>query len=363
MKRRTIEVFSLSFLDCICCGFGALILLFVLVNASKKEQRRVVVQDLSSEVSKVERLIVEGQRNRVEARNTLEKTKEQLLLAQGRSETILREVESNRVEIARYQNQTLATRESVNKLKADLKSLEEGKKRLEAGGPAKEDGGDKVAKFPGEGDRHYLTGVKMGGQRVLILVDASASMLSDKLVDIIRLRNLPEAQRRNAPKWRQGVRTVEWLVAQLPVEAQFQVYTFHETAQPLLADAPPGWLEVKDAARLNAVMPAMRALVPDGGTSLARAFEAAKALKPAPDNIFLLTDGLPTQGAGRRAEGKVSGSRRLKLFNDALEIADRGVPMNILLFPMEGDPLAASAFWRLATRTRGSMLCPSEDWP
>ena len=29
-ERRPTEVFSLSFLDCICCGFGAIILLFVL---------------------------------------------------------------------------------------------------------------------------------------------------------------------------------------------------------------------------------------------------------------------------------------------------------------------------------------------
>ncbi len=29
-KNRNIEAFSLSFLDCICCGFGAIILLLVL---------------------------------------------------------------------------------------------------------------------------------------------------------------------------------------------------------------------------------------------------------------------------------------------------------------------------------------------
>ena len=29
-RRRDIEAFSLSFLDCICCGFGAIILLLVL---------------------------------------------------------------------------------------------------------------------------------------------------------------------------------------------------------------------------------------------------------------------------------------------------------------------------------------------
>ena len=32
-RRRAIEVFSLSFLDCICCGFGAVILFYVIISA------------------------------------------------------------------------------------------------------------------------------------------------------------------------------------------------------------------------------------------------------------------------------------------------------------------------------------------
>ncbi|HKK19398.1 MAG TPA: hypothetical protein VJ952_12030 [Opitutales bacterium] len=34
IKRRKIEVFSLSFLDCLCCGFGAILLLFILTIGS-----------------------------------------------------------------------------------------------------------------------------------------------------------------------------------------------------------------------------------------------------------------------------------------------------------------------------------------
>lgn len=34
VKRREVEVFSLSFMDCICCGFGAIILLMVLTDVS-----------------------------------------------------------------------------------------------------------------------------------------------------------------------------------------------------------------------------------------------------------------------------------------------------------------------------------------
>jgi hypothetical protein len=34
IKRRAIEVFNLSFLDCLCCGFGAILLLFILTIGS-----------------------------------------------------------------------------------------------------------------------------------------------------------------------------------------------------------------------------------------------------------------------------------------------------------------------------------------
>lgn len=36
IRRRQIEVFSLSFLDCLCCGFGAILLLFILSIGSGK---------------------------------------------------------------------------------------------------------------------------------------------------------------------------------------------------------------------------------------------------------------------------------------------------------------------------------------
>ncbi|HYC69986.1 MAG TPA: vWA domain-containing protein [Opitutaceae bacterium] len=40
IHRRQIALFSLSFLDCICCGFGAIILLFVLTMGSQTEAMR-----------------------------------------------------------------------------------------------------------------------------------------------------------------------------------------------------------------------------------------------------------------------------------------------------------------------------------
>jgi hypothetical protein len=93
------------------------------------------------------------------------------------------------------------------------------------------------------------------------------------------------------------------------------------------------------------------------------AFKALKEMKPAPDNIFLLTDSLPTMGAEKPWGKRVSGKKRLGYFNDAVDALPSGIPVNIILYPMEGDPTAAVSFWKLAKNSRGSFFCPSKDWP
>lgn len=45
IRRRQTQVFSLAFLDCICCGFGAVILIFVLsVDSHEKEKLQALVE-------------------------------------------------------------------------------------------------------------------------------------------------------------------------------------------------------------------------------------------------------------------------------------------------------------------------------
>jgi len=107
----------------------------------------------------------------------------------------------------------------------------------------------------------------------------------------------------------------------------------------------------------------MQRLVPEKGTSLLNAFGAIKQMRPAPDNIFLLVDGLPTMGAEKPWRKRVTGKKRHSLFEQARKQLSAGVPVNIILYPMEGDPMAADAYWRLAKKTRGSFFCPAADWP
>jgi hypothetical protein len=363
MKRKNLNVFSLSFLDIITCGLGAIILLFVLVNAKSAARRDTVTADLRAEVDRIEDQVLDGKKQLIRSRNVLEKTLAELVKTQGLSRQVIDTFKDKKVELADSDKDTLASKTHVNELKADLKSLEEDVKRLRAGAKARDELGSKLRPFPGHGDRQYLTDLKMGGRRIFILVDSSASMLAETIVGVIRRRNLRIQEKLNSPKWRQTVKTIEWLTTQLPSTSKFQVYTFNESAGPLIAGTNGTWLNAGEVDKLNQTVARMRKLVPQKGTSLLNAFNAISEMKPAPDNIFLLSDSLPTMGAKKTWGKRVSGKKRLRLFNAAIRRLPSRVPVNIILYPMEGDPYAASAFWKLAKDTRGSFFCPSKDWP
>jgi hypothetical protein len=53
-ERRPFEVFSLSFLDVVCCGFGAIILLFVLNKMGEPAALERAQQDLSGLLARLE---------------------------------------------------------------------------------------------------------------------------------------------------------------------------------------------------------------------------------------------------------------------------------------------------------------------
>ncbi|MDJ0987257.1 MAG: hypothetical protein QNJ26_17085 [Desulfobacterales bacterium] len=362
MKRRAVNVFNLSFLDIITCGLGAVILLFVLVNAKSAAQRDSITSDFRAEAERVEQEVLDAKKELVLARNTLEQTEAQRVRTEGLSRKIIEILEQKKVELSDRQEDTLATTEHVNKLKADLKSIEEELKRLRAGAKTEDDQGSRLRKFPGEGDRQYLTDLKMGGKRIFILVDASASMLDETVVGVIRRRNLSAKEKLKSPKWQQTVATVNWLATQLPSTSQFQIYAFNEDASPLLAGTAGAWLDAGNVDQLNQAANGIRSVIPQKGTSLLNAITALRTMKPAPDNIFLLTDGLPTMGKGKPWRKRVSSDKRLSLFKAAIGELPKA-PVNVILYPMEGDPLAADAYWRLAKRTRGSFFSPSKDWP
>jgi len=146
--------------------------------------------------------------------------------------------------------------------------------------------------------------------------------------------------------------------------AQFQMFAFNNEAWTLVEGSDGDWVPVGEGKELSAAVNRLKVTVPQSGTSLYNAFAALSKLSPKPDNIYLLTDGLPTQSRVPPVREKlIRPTDRFKYFQAARNQLPIRVPVNVILFPMDGDPAAAGHFWRLAIDTRGSFLTPSADWP
>lgn len=360
-KQRTFDPVSLSFLDVISCGFGAVVLIFLVLDHSTSRENSTADPALAAEIDLLDQEIREGEEGKVVIRNTISEVDLQMVRAQGLATQIQQEINTFLEELAEMENETLADEESVEKLKADIESLEEELERLRA---AEEDmTGNNIRQFIGDGNRQYLTGLILGGNRILILVDISGSMLDNTIVNIIRRRNMPESERLNAPKWQQVLKTVDWLTTQLPVPSQYQIYVFNDEIRPLLPGTDGQWLEVADAEQLTSAVEALKATVPANGTNLEKVFAAIAAMPSPPDNVYLLTDGLPTLGSRGPASGTISGRDREELFERALREVPKNIPVNVIMLPLEGDPAAPGWYWQLAMESGGSFMMPSPDWP
>jgi hypothetical protein len=351
LKQRRINAFSLSFLDIMACGFGAVTLLFLILRHS------VVVEvqpdpRLQAEVEMLRQDVTHAEQERTELLNSIEELELQLVDARGLSSRYLTDLEEAEESIQADPEERIAMlRRQVEELESETDKMEE------------VEFGDKVRQFLGEGNRQYLTGLVLGGERVMILVDGSASMLADTVVNAVRRRNMEPEKRIQSPKWQWTVRTVEWLLAQLPPSSRFQVYVFNTDTFPSTAGTEGEWLDAADSLQLEEAVEGLRAFAPDGGTSLENALVGLKDFAEKPDNLFLLTDGLPTQGKQPPGSAMVSGEQRRRNFLSAVGQLPAGIPVNTILFPMEGDLEAAAMFWQFAMTTRGAFIAPSRDWP
>ncbi len=94
-RRRDIDIFSLSFLDCICCGFGAIILLFVLSKFAEPVVIEQIKENMQAEMVRLEKELFEIRgstqilnRDLTAKKEQLSKEKEKLARLQGDLSTI-----------------------------------------------------------------------------------------------------------------------------------------------------------------------------------------------------------------------------------------------------------------------------------
>jgi len=345
-----------------CCGFGAVILLFMIINSQIKNQVNLEQTYPENKANQLKFDLLETRKRLVLAKNSFKDLDQQNIAIENEMDQMLLLLMQLKKELEDESIDSFARNKSIEKLKSDIEKLNEERERMLAVASRATSGGQ-VRSFTGDGDRQYLTGLKVGGERILILIDTSASMLDRKIINILRRRNMSDEVKLRSVKWRQAVSSVDWLAAQFPKESQFQIYTFNNMTKSVIGESDGDWVDVGDGKELDDAIKALRRTIPQNGTNLKDAFAVINELNPRPDNVILLIDSLPTMNKAETDRGMITGQERLNLYYEAETEIPSGIPMNILLYPMEGDYNAAIAYWLLAYRTGGSFMSISKDWP
>ena len=361
-KRRDSNVFSLSFLDIMSCGFGAVILIFIVIQHGSEATPQEANRAIMAEIERIEVEVKDETERLVQLKNTVQEKDDAIATTEETILAILKQIRDLEQQIANIQTEGASNEQSIEELKSELQELEKEAASLQSS--VTEQTGSDSRSFVGDGDRQYLSGVHLGGENILILLDASASMLDKTIVNIIRRRNMSLEQKLESPKWQRALATVDWVVANIPRSANVQLFGFNETAWPAVAGSEGSWIRAEDRADVEQALEGLRGVEPKGGTSLYNAFTLTRQLVPQPDSIFLIVDSLPTMGAQASQNTRiVSSGDRVRFFSEALNELPQNIPVSVILFPMEGDPIAAPSFWRLAQITGGAFLSPPEDWP
>ena len=199
------------------CGFGAVVLVFLIIDHSIEDEIQTVNADTLSEVDLLDEDIREGEAGLVRLRNAIDQADLEIVEAKGRASRITEQLDEFEALIAALEEQDVSENADVEARKAEINRLEDEVRKLREAAEA--DGGRSAREFTGDGNRQYLTGLNLGGSRIAILFDVSSSMLHQEVVNIIRLRNMDPAQQRNAAKWVRALDTLDWLTAQLPIGA------------------------------------------------------------------------------------------------------------------------------------------------
>jgi septal ring factor EnvC (AmiA/AmiB activator) len=189
-QKREFNILSMSFLDAITCAFACVILVYMIITANFDTQHETKLAVEQAEVDRVKLQVIVGGRNLAQLKDELERLVERWATSRGVREEIAAEITRTREELESVDADTEARREMIEQLRKDLALLEvETENATAAISPT--DAGNRIRSVRGEGTRQYLTGMRMGGERIVVLVDVSTSMLDRTLVNILRRRNMP----------------------------------------------------------------------------------------------------------------------------------------------------------------------------
>lgn len=347
--RRTEDGFSMSFLDVMACGLGAVILIFILIDF------QAFTDTPAAEQNKLEAELAAAEQAQQQLQQSLDSLTRQL----AQEAATQQDAQQGKAETTSAQQKVLQDISTQLAVVADLE------KQLAA--VAKIPTPDANIALAGSGEQNYITGLKVEGAHIGILVDKSASMMGDNLLDVLGKLALTDGQKQASAKWQRTVRVAKWLLARLPQASKVAMLAFSEDTQVLGQRA----VNTVASGSLQRIVTDLASVVPGGGTNLQKGLEAMMAANPNLTDLYVITDGLPTLGDGlpRKCTGYIKKSKSISsecrqlLFLETVKRGPRGVTVNVILLPIEGDPYAPSLYWSWTNSNNGTFLSPAPEWP
>lgn len=163
-RRRDIEVFGLSFLDCICCGFGAIILLLVLVKFFEPINLEKTTVDLEGVLARLEEELFEIVGDTKILNRELTAKEEQ--------------ISDNKEKIARLRAELTAIQGEFDATKDDATISSEIEGRLAR---AKQRLTEEMARLPSpqrKPDDYTVGGIPVDSEYIIFVIDTSGSMFN-----------------------------------------------------------------------------------------------------------------------------------------------------------------------------------------
>jgi hypothetical protein len=162
-RRRETEVFTMSFLDAICCGFGAIILLFIVTRTSEPARLEQNERDLQGLITQYEQELndILGETDQVIRDEAT--TASDLRTDQLRVQDLQRDLERIRAEVLASTNDTEVTNAIQGRLASAKQSLTEEMRRL-------------LADYKPPIDEYKVGGIPVDSEYIIFLIDTSGSM-------------------------------------------------------------------------------------------------------------------------------------------------------------------------------------------
>jgi len=163
-KRRGVEEFSVSFLDVICCGFGAIILLLMLTKTFQPEVLEVSSVDLTEQVQQREAALFE-------IRGKINELRRQIQLENS-------DLQSKLVELAELQTQLTKVLGRFDNLAAAEREISLENQQLASARQSLTDEMERLLGLDFRRDSGLVGGISVDSEYIIFVIDTSGSMQS-----------------------------------------------------------------------------------------------------------------------------------------------------------------------------------------